>query len=69
MDFDSKMHCATSDGSIVALIFGSQSVLLELDECKYPHMTNAEGEAEFQYQKSIGNLNDLAFVFKQILFH
>jgi hypothetical protein len=53
----------------VALVFGSQSVLLELDESKYPKMQNSEGEAEFYYQKSIANLNDLVFVFKQILFH
>jgi hypothetical protein len=70
MDFDSKLHCATSDSSIVALIFGSQSVLLELDESNYPKITkNEEDEAEFLYQKSIANLNDLAYVFKQILFH
>lgn len=47
LDFDSKLHCATSNQSIVALIFGSQSVLLELDESKYPKMQNSEGEAEF----------------------
>lgn len=49
MDFDSKLHCATSDESIVALIFGSQSVLLELDESKYERLTNSSGDAEFQY--------------------
>lgn len=42
-------------------------MLLELDESKQKKMMDSEGAVEFTYDKSINTLNDLAFVFKQIL--
>ena len=41
-------------------------MLLELDESKQKKLMSSEGAVE--YDKSINTLNDLAFVFKQILF-
>lgn len=36
VDFDSNIMGTTTDSSIVAVIFGSQSLLLEFDESQYP---------------------------------
>jgi hypothetical protein len=67
VDFDSNIMAVTTDQSIVAVIFGSQSLLLEFDESQYPKFINEANEAIVIYKKSINNLNDLVFVFKQIL--
>jgi hypothetical protein len=67
VDFDSNIMAVTTDQSIVAVIFGSQSLLLEFDESQYPKFINEANEAIVIYKKSINNLNDLVFIFKQIL--
>lgn len=68
MDFDSNIVGITSDLNIVAVIFGSQSLLLEFGESQYLPPTDEEIKDEVvAYKKSIKNLNDLVHVFKQIL--
>ena len=67
VDFDSNIMGTTSDSSIVAVIFGAQSLLLEFDESTYPEFYNEVGDVVVTYKKSINNLNDLVYVFKQIL--
>ena len=58
----------TSDSNVVAVIFGSQSLLLEFDESQYPRFSDEEIKDQMvAYKKSIKNLNDLVYVFKQIL--
>lgn len=64
VDFDSNIMAVTTDQSIVAVIFGSQSLLLEFDESQYPRFFNEASDAIVFYKKSINNLNDLVFVFK-----
>lgn len=67
VDFDSNIMATSTDQSIVSVIFGSQSLLLEFDESTIPEFIN-DGEAHVvQYKKSINSLNDLIYVFKQIL--
>ena len=43
--------------------------MLELDEKVQQEIRNEDGELEFYYEKCINSLNDLAKMFKQILYH
>jgi hypothetical protein len=53
----------TVEACIVALIFGTQSVLLELDE----GFISTEEKENLEYRNQVKNLNDLVYVYKRLL--
>ena len=69
VEFDSKIQGVTCCDSIITMIFGDRSIMLELDEKVQQELRNEDGELEFYYENCINSLNDLAKMFKQILYH
>ena len=49
VEFDSKIRRVTCCESIITIIFGNRSTMLELDEKEPSELRNTDGELEFYY--------------------
>ena len=63
VNFEQTIQAVTSEACIVALIFGTQSVLLELDE----GVISSKEKENMEYRNQVKNLNDLVYVYKRLL--